>query len=46
VRLLVIEDEPKVGQALQEGLQAEGYEVVLVATGEDGFFLATTAILI
>jgi two-component system, OmpR family, copper resistance phosphate regulon response regulator CusR len=41
VRLLVIEDEPKVGQALQEGLQAEGYEVVLVATGEDGFFLAS-----
>jgi DNA-binding response OmpR family regulator len=41
VRLLVIEDEPKVGQALREGLQAEGYEVVLVATGEDGFFLAS-----
>jgi DNA-binding response OmpR family regulator len=41
VRLLVIEDEPKVGQALQEGLQAEGYKVVLVATGEDGFFLAS-----
>ncbi len=41
MRLLVIEDEPKVGHALQEGLQAEGYEVVLAETGEDGFFLAS-----
>jgi len=44
VRLLVIEDEPKVGQALREGLQAEGYEVVLAATGEDGFFLASNRV--
>lgn len=42
MRLLVIEDEPKVGHALQEGLQAEGYEVVLAETGEDGFFLASS----
>ena len=41
MRLLVIEDEPKVGQALREGLQAEGYEVILAETGEDGFFLAS-----
>lgn len=41
MRLLVIEDEPKVGHALQDGLQAEGYEVVLAETGEDGFFLAS-----
>ncbi len=41
MRLLVIEDEPKVGHALQEGLQAEGYEVVLAETGEEGFFLAS-----
>jgi DNA-binding response OmpR family regulator len=41
VRLLVIEDEPKVGHALQEGLQAEGYEVVLAESGEEGFFLAS-----
>jgi DNA-binding response OmpR family regulator len=41
VRLLVIEDEPKVGHALQEGLRAEGYEVVLAETGEEGFFLAS-----
>jgi two-component system, OmpR family, copper resistance phosphate regulon response regulator CusR len=44
VRLLVIEDEPKVGQALREGLQAEGDEVVLAETGEDGFFLASNRV--
>jgi DNA-binding response OmpR family regulator len=44
VRLLVIEDEPKVGQALREGLQAEGYEVILAETGEDGFFLASNRV--
>jgi len=44
VRLLAIEDEPKVGQALREGLQAEGYEVVLAETGEDGFFLASNRV--
>jgi DNA-binding response OmpR family regulator len=42
VQLLVIEDEPKVAHALQEGLQAEGYEVSLAATGEEGFFLASS----
>lgn len=44
MRLLVIEDEPKVGHALQEGLQAEGYEVVLAETGEEGFFLASNRV--
>jgi DNA-binding response OmpR family regulator len=39
---LVVEDEPKVARALREGLEAEGYGVTLAATGEDGFFLATT----
>jgi DNA-binding response OmpR family regulator len=38
VRILVIEDEAKVARALHEGLSAEHYEVVLSATGEDGFF--------
>ncbi len=42
MRLLVIEDEPKVAHALQEGLQAEDYEVVLAGTGEEGFFLASS----
>jgi two-component system, OmpR family, copper resistance phosphate regulon response regulator CusR len=40
--ILVIEDEPKVARALQEGLRAEGYSVSVAATGEDGFFLASS----
>jgi len=39
VRILVVEDERKVARALQEGLEAESYEVVIAHTGEDGFFL-------
>ena len=42
MRILVIEDEPKVGRALRDGLQNEGYEVELAQTGEDGFFLASS----
>lgn len=38
MRILVIEDEPKVAQALEEGLTAEHYDVVLATTGEEGFF--------
>ena len=41
VHILVVEDEEKVARALQEGLAAEGYEVTLAATGEDGFFRAS-----
>jgi len=40
VRILIIEDEKKVANALREGLEAEHYEVTIAATGEDGFFLA------
>lgn len=42
MRILVVEDEPKVARALQEGLQAEEYEVTVARTGEDGFFLANS----
>jgi DNA-binding response OmpR family regulator len=42
VRILVIEDEQKLGKALQEGLQAEQYAVALASTGEDGFYLIQT----
>ena len=42
MRILVIEDEPKVGRALREGLQAEDYDVTLAPTGEEGFFLASS----
>ena len=39
-RILIVEDEPKVARAVREGLQAEGYEVAVAETGEDGFFQA------
>jgi two-component system copper resistance phosphate regulon response regulator CusR len=39
VRILVVEDEPKIARALREGLEAESYSVSLAPTGEDGFFL-------
>jgi two-component system copper resistance phosphate regulon response regulator CusR len=42
MKILVIEDEPKVGKALAEGLKADGYEVTLAQTGEDGFFTASS----
>jgi DNA-binding response OmpR family regulator len=42
VQILVIEDEPKVGRALREGLQAQDYDVTLASTGEEGFFLASS----
>jgi two-component system copper resistance phosphate regulon response regulator CusR len=42
VRILVIEDEQKLGQALQEGLEAEQYRVALAQTGEEGFYLVQT----
>lgn len=42
MRILVIEDEQKLGQALQEGLQAELHGVSLAHTGEEGFYLAQT----
>jgi DNA-binding response OmpR family regulator len=44
VRILVVEDEPKVAEAVRKGLEAEGYTATVAATGEDGFFLATTQV--
>lgn len=38
MRILVIEDEPKVAGALEEGLTAEHYDVAVATTGEEGFF--------
>ena len=37
-RLLVVEDEEKVALALREGLEGEGYDVVVETTGEGAFF--------
>jgi DNA-binding response OmpR family regulator len=42
MQILVVEDEPKVGDALREGLESEGYEVSLARSGEEGFFQAST----
>jgi len=42
VKILVVEDEQKVANALREGLQGERYEVVVERTGEGAFFRMTT----
>ena len=44
MRLLVVEDERKLARALASALEAEHYEVVVVPTGEEGFFQANAAI--
>jgi DNA-binding response OmpR family regulator len=44
VRILVVEDEPTVARALQDGLAAEHYDVVVACTGEEGFFFANAEI--
>jgi two-component system copper resistance phosphate regulon response regulator CusR len=41
MQILVVEDEPKVANALREGLESEGYEVSLAQSGEEGFFHAS-----
>ena len=38
MRVLVVEDERKLAQVLASALQAEHYDVVVAATGEDGFY--------
>src|SRR6202022_448772 len=42
MKILIVEDEPKVGKALSEGLMANGDDVTLAQTGEDGFFTASS----
>lgn len=39
MQILVIEDERKLANALKEGLEADGYSVLVANTGEDGFYL-------
>jgi len=41
VRVLIVEDERKLAQVLSSALEAEHYEVVAAATGEDGYSRAT-----
>lgn len=38
MRILVVEDEQKVANALKEGLEGEHFEVTVAPTGEDAFF--------
>ena len=42
MRVLVVEDEWKVADALREGLQAEEYDVAVERTGEGAFFRTAT----
>lgn len=42
MKILVIEDDKKVAQALKKGLESEGYDVELAHAGEIGFFLINT----
>ncbi len=39
VHILVVEDEPKLANALKEGLEQEQYRVSVARTGEEGFYL-------
>ena len=41
-RVLVVEDEKKLLVSLERGLSQEGYEVATAATGEEGYYFATT----
>lgn len=42
MHILVIEDEPKLGKAVEEGLAAAQHTVALARTGEDGFYRVQT----
>ena len=44
MRVLVVEDERKLAQVVESALQAEHYDVVIAATGEDGFFRANAEV--
>ena len=39
MRILVVDDEPKIVESLREGLELEGYNVDSSLSGEDAFFL-------
>jgi two-component system copper resistance phosphate regulon response regulator CusR len=41
MRILVVEDEPKMGDYLRKGLTESGYVVDLARTGREGLFLAS-----
>jgi DNA-binding response OmpR family regulator len=39
-KILIIEDDGKMSQALVSGLESAGYEAITASTGEEGFYLA------
>lgn len=41
-RVLIVEDELKLLDSLRRGLSQNGYDVIIAATGEEGFYSATT----
>lgn len=43
VRILVVEDEPKVARFIEEGLKEQAYAVDVAADGEDGLYRALSA---
>lgn len=43
IRVLVVEDEVKVAEALRQGLVREHYDVTVAHNGEEGFFQANSA---
>jgi two-component system OmpR family response regulator len=43
MRILVVEDEPRLRQSLAKALQEEGYAVDVAETGDDGLFKAETS---
>jgi DNA-binding response OmpR family regulator len=46
VRVLVVEDDPRISEPLREGLTREGYEVVVVATGADALAAGDTDLVL
>lgn len=41
MRVLVVDDEPRLAAAVQRGLQAEGFAVDVAGTGDEGLWMAT-----
>jgi len=44
MRILIVEDEPKVARALVKGLEEQGYQTSTAATGEEGFYQTSTSL--
>jgi DNA-binding response OmpR family regulator len=41
-RLLIVEDQKRLLNSLQRGLEEKGYDVIVAQTGEQGYYAATT----